>query len=111
MTAGDRAIRALRTLQRQLASPPPGWHTFGTHIGQPEIALEFWGDDGAGFPIWERPAPSDLAVDIPGRASTVQRLIDNEPCAKCGGDKLCTDFTGSGRCHASSAPRPEQQSS
>ena len=25
---------------------------------------------------------------------------DNEPCPTCGGDRLRTDFTGSGRCHA-----------
>lgn len=29
-----------------------------------------------------------------------QRARDNEPCPKCGGDRLRTDFTGSGRCHA-----------
>ncbi len=29
-----------------------------------------------------------------------QRAKDNEPCATCGGDRLRTDFTGSGRCHA-----------
>lgn len=40
---------------KQLASPPPGWFTFGTHIEQPDVALEFWGDEG-GVPIWERPA-------------------------------------------------------
>ena len=40
-------------LQRQLASPPPGWFVFGTHIDAPDVALEFWGDEG-GVPIWER---------------------------------------------------------
>lgn len=29
-----------------------------------------------------------------------QRKRDNEPCPKCGGDRLRTDFTGSGRCHS-----------
>ncbi|MCZ4066456.1 hypothetical protein O1W71_02080 [Microbacterium sp. H37-C3] len=32
-----------------------------------------------------------------------QRARDNEPCAKCGGDRLRNDFTGSGRCHAARA--------
>lgn len=44
-----------KDLQHQLASPPPGWFTFGTHIDQPDVMLEFWGDEG-GIPIWERPA-------------------------------------------------------
>lgn len=29
-----------------------------------------------------------------------QSARDNEPCPKCGGDRLRSDFTGSGRCHA-----------
>ncbi|WP_406245830.1 hypothetical protein ACI7YT_12380 [Microbacterium sp. M] len=29
-----------------------------------------------------------------------QRDRDNEPCEKCGGDRLRTDFTGANRCHA-----------
>lgn len=29
-----------------------------------------------------------------------QRAQDNEPCPTCGGDRLRTDFTDSGRCHA-----------
>ena len=33
-----------------------------------------------------------------------QRDRDNRPCPSCGGDRLRTDFTGSGRCHA---PFPE----
>lgn len=32
-----------------------------------------------------------------------QRDLDNLPCGECGGDRLRTDFTGSGRRHA---PRP-----
>lgn len=36
-------------------------------------------------------------------ARAEQRDLDNLPCSKCGGDRLRTDFTGSGRCHA---PRP-----
>lgn len=28
-----------------------------------------------------------------------QRAQDNESCPTCGGDRLRTDFTGSGRCH------------
>jgi hypothetical protein len=30
-----------------------------------------------------------------------QRAQDNEPCPVCGGDRLRTDFTASGRCHVS----------
>lgn len=40
-------------LREQLASPPPGWYTLGTH-GHAETPMEFWGDDG-GVPMWERP--------------------------------------------------------
>lgn len=43
-------------ISKQLASPPPGWFVLGSHIDQPDIQLEFWGDDG-GVPIWERPTP------------------------------------------------------
>lgn len=32
-----------------------------------------------------------------------QRRLDNTPCPDCGGDRLRTDFTGSGRCHAARA--------
>jgi len=35
----------------------------------------------------------------PVLAAPSQRT-DDEPCPKCGGDRLRTDFTGSGRCHA-----------
>ena len=38
-----------------------------------------------------------LAVEA---ARARQLELDNEPCPKCGGDRLRTDFTGSGRCHA-----------
>lgn len=45
-------------LQRELATPPPGWFAFGHHVNDPEKRrLEFWGDE-AGLPIWERPVPS-----------------------------------------------------
>lgn len=33
-------------------------------------------------------------------ARVEQRDRDNEPCPTCGGDRLRTDFTSSGRCHA-----------
>ena len=29
-----------------------------------------------------------------------QRRLDDEPCPRCGGDRLRNDFTDSGRCHA-----------
>lgn len=43
-----------------LANPPAGWYTFGTHIDREtgkglDVDLEFWGDDGGGIPLWERP--------------------------------------------------------
>lgn len=39
--------------------PPPGWHTFGTHVDD-DVRLVFsdeLGDDG--LPLWERPADDD----------------------------------------------------
>lgn len=38
-----------------------------------------------------------------------QRTKDNDPCATCGGDRLGTDFTGSGRCHAPRAAGVTEQ--
>lgn len=36
-------------------NPPAGWETFDSHhTDQPVPALEFYGDDGAGLPLWER---------------------------------------------------------
>ena len=45
---------AYRQLVRNLASPPLGWFTLGTHVDRQGITLAFWGDD-CGLPIWERP--------------------------------------------------------
>lgn len=42
-------------IAKQFASPPPGWFTFGSHVDQPDVKLEFWGEDTGGDPIWERP--------------------------------------------------------
>ena len=39
------------------------------------------------------------------RARRIQREADNQPCPTCGGDRLRTDFTGSGRCHVPRADR------
>lgn len=44
-------------------------------------------------------------TDLPTAAELIQmaedqQRIDNTPCPECGGDRLRTDFTGSGRCHA-----------
>ncbi|MBF4459504.1 hypothetical protein [Pseudoclavibacter sp. VKM Ac-2867] len=54
-----KAVRADERARYQLilASPPPGWSTFGTHIDQPDVELEFWGAETSldGLPIWERP--------------------------------------------------------
>lgn len=45
-------------LQRQVATPPDGWFTFGHHADDPDKPqLEFWGDEH-GIPLWERPATS-----------------------------------------------------
>lgn len=56
--ASVKSVESIRDeieeLHRQLASPPEGWFTFGTHIDRPEVQLEFWGDDD-GLPLWERP--------------------------------------------------------
>lgn len=59
----ERLTAEYHRLYRELASPPPGWFTFGSHVGQ-TVRLEFWGDDG-GMPIWERPA--EEADRMPGR--------------------------------------------
>lgn len=40
----------------------------------------------------------DLAAAL--LESIRQRRIDNTPCPDCGGDRLRTDLTDSGRCHA-----------
>lgn len=39
-----------------------------------------------------------LIAEAFGRAA--RRDLDNQPCPVCGGDRLRTDFTNSGRCHA-----------
>lgn len=63
MNAVDEELRILHgyrdeylAMKQQLVQPPAGWSVFGTHIDSPDVALEFWGNDG-GMPIWERPAP------------------------------------------------------
>lgn len=48
---------------------------------------------------------SDDQIDLMGALtaslqSARQRTRDNKPCPTCGGDRLRTDFTGSGQCHA-----------
>lgn len=35
--------------------PPSGWFMFGTHVDQPNVQLEFWGEGEDNLPIWERP--------------------------------------------------------
>lgn len=51
----DRYKEDFLHYQRQLFSPPDGWFTFGTHIDQPGVELDFWGLGNDGLPIWERP--------------------------------------------------------
>lgn len=60
MEEAAKAIRQLlgykveyETIMRTLATPPTGWFTTGTHVGQ-DVELEFWGYHGD-TPIWERP--------------------------------------------------------
>ena len=50
----DHARGYRHEYRRLQAQPAPGWFVFGSHIDEPDILLEFWGDD-AGTPIWERP--------------------------------------------------------
>lgn len=51
-------------VMRQLANPPEGWSTFGTHVDQPGVTLELWGElDGT--PIWERPVPTGTGTVTP----------------------------------------------
>lgn len=62
----DRLCDALEAAQQAPTwhlTPPPGWFVFGTHIDSPG-PLEFWGEDGGGMPIWERPAQQAPAVDL-----------------------------------------------
>ena len=54
----DVARTARRELMVTLASPPSGWFVLGSHIDDPDVDLEFWGND-AGVPLWERPAAPD----------------------------------------------------
>jgi hypothetical protein len=36
--------------------PPPGWYSFGTHVDDHSVVLEFSEDVGEdGLPFWERP--------------------------------------------------------
>jgi len=54
----------------------------------------------------DAPAGVDLAAALRASVEAArarQRERDNEPCPKCGGDRLRTDFTSSGRCHAERA--------
>lgn len=59
----EGAINGVRRLQQTLASPPEDWYTFGTHVDHPDQELEFWGDDGTGTPIWERPIPTTITME------------------------------------------------
>ena len=55
---------------------------------------------------WEEIGTVDVPVSVVTRREGAfidlarSRRIDNTPCPICGGDRLRTDFTGSGRCHA-----------
>jgi hypothetical protein len=45
-----------------------------------------------------------MSLDLLSRED--QRVLDNAPCPRCAGDRLRTDFTGSGRCHAERPAEP-----
>lgn len=55
--SGDAYKHDSEHLRQQLASPPPGWSTFGSHVDS-DVPLQFWGESPAGDPIWERPEPA-----------------------------------------------------
>lgn len=38
-----------------------------------------------------------------------QAALDRKPCPRCGGDRLRTDFTGSGECHAPQNPTADRE--
>jgi len=45
---------------RSYRDPPEGWFSFGWHVDQPDLCLEFSSETGEdGLPLWERPAPED----------------------------------------------------
>jgi hypothetical protein len=54
----------------QLAMPPEPWFTFGAHTDMPGDELEFWGQDEAGMPLWEKVKDKPLIamVDTPGES-------------------------------------------
>lgn len=55
--AAARAALAAAAPTVDPLTPPPGWFVFGTHANDGSDApLEFYGDDGGGMPVWERPA-------------------------------------------------------
>lgn len=41
-------------LNMVLCGPPAPWVMFGTHVGQEDVRLEFWGKDQEGMPLWEK---------------------------------------------------------
>lgn len=56
---GERVFAALVAAAPTVdpLTPPPGWFVFGTHANDGSDApLDFYGDDGGGMPVWERPA-------------------------------------------------------
>lgn len=62
-------------LQRQVLTPPPGWSVFGTHISPNDTTtLEFWGDDGTGMPLWERPKAMPTYIKHEGEWRRVDDL-------------------------------------
>jgi len=65
LTLQNRRLQnTIDELRISLATPPPGWFTFGTHAGQ-DLPMEFWGNDQGGTPIWERPYPAGFSTNPP----------------------------------------------
>lgn len=74
-----------------IMNPPPPWKPFGFHAPlSPVPDLEFWGEDGSGDPLWERPmatgadvppAPTETLTSVstvkPDR-DDLMRLVQNE---------------------------------
>lgn len=53
--------------------PPPGWVTFGSHVGT-TVRLEFSGVDEDGLPLWEREKPKLTAIEHLRQTASDARL-------------------------------------
>lgn len=54
LSLGAEELVDMLLLQKEtLLRPVEGWYLFGTHVDR-NVALEFWGIDIDGMPVWER---------------------------------------------------------